>query len=94
MKKILVINPNTSEEMTADVRATVNRIKRADVEVETVHPAYGPESLESAYDTAIAGMMAVPAMAEELTPVTIYGVSDPQISAQQIIAKEKGFFEE
>lgn len=43
---------------------------------------------------AIAGMMAVPAMAEELTPVTIYGVSDPQISAQQIIAKEKGFFEE
>ena len=43
---------------------------------------------------AIAGMMAVPAMAEDLTPVTIYGVSDPQISAQQIIAKEKGFFEE
>ena len=43
---------------------------------------------------AIAGMMAVPAMAEELTPVTIYGVTDPQISAQQIIAKEKGFFEE
>ena len=36
---------------------------------------------------AIAGMMAVPAMAEEeLTPVTIYGVTDPQISAQQIIA--------
>ena len=31
MKKILVINPNTSEEMTADVRATVNRIKGADV---------------------------------------------------------------
>ena len=54
MKKILVINPNTSEKMTADVRATVKRIKRADVEVETVHPAYGPESLESAYDTAIA----------------------------------------
>lgn len=40
---------------------------------------------------AIAGMMAVPAMAEELKPVTIYGVSDPQISAQQIIAKEKDF---
>ena len=35
MKKILVINPNTSEEMTTDVWATVNRIKRADVEVET-----------------------------------------------------------
>ena len=48
MKKILVINPNTSEEMTTDVRATVNRIKRADVEVETVHPAYGPKSLDSA----------------------------------------------
>ncbi len=54
MKKILVINPNTSEAMTADVRATVDRIKRPDVEAETVHPPYGPESLESAYDTVIA----------------------------------------
>lgn len=54
MKKILVINPNTSEAMTADVRATVDRIKRPDVDAQTVHPAYGPESLESAYDTAIA----------------------------------------
>lgn len=54
MKKILVINPNTSEEMTADVRATVDRIRRPDVEAETVHPPYGPESLESAYDTVIA----------------------------------------
>lgn len=54
MKRILVINPNTSEAMTADVRATVDRIKRPDVEAETVHPPYGPESLESAYDTVIA----------------------------------------
>lgn len=29
-----------------------------------------------------------------LTPVTIYGVTDPQEAAQIIIAKEKGFFEE
>lgn len=54
MKRILVINPNTSEAMTADVRATVDRIRRPDVEAETVHPPYGPESLESAYDTVIA----------------------------------------
>ena len=32
--------------------------------------------------------------AEELTPVTIYGVTDPQEAAQLIIAKEKGYFEE
>lgn len=31
---------------------------------------------------------------EGLTKVTMYGVSDPQISAQQIIADKKGFFEE
>lgn len=30
----------------------------------------------------------------KLEKVTMYGVSDPQISAQQIIATEKGFFEE
>ena len=31
---------------------------------------------------------------QELIPVTIYGVTDPQEAAQLIIAKDKGYFEE
>ena len=34
------------------------------------------------------------ATSQELIPVTIYGVTDPQEAAQLIIAKEKGYFEE
>ena len=33
MKKLLIINPNTSVEMTEDVRLTVEKIKDSDVEV-------------------------------------------------------------
>ena len=40
------------------------------------------------------GTTAVSSSNEGLTPVTIYGVTDPQEAAQIIIAKEKGYFEE
>ena len=52
--KILVINPNTSEHMTEDVRKTVERVKSSDVQVDVVHPDFGSESLESFYDYQLA----------------------------------------
>jgi NitT/TauT family transport system substrate-binding protein len=42
-------------------------------------------------DTAVVEPETEPA---EMVDVTIYGVVDPQVSAQQIIAKEMGYFEE
>lgn len=52
--KILVINPNTSENMTKHIREELGRIKRPDTELTVVCPEKGPETIESAYDEAYA----------------------------------------
>jgi len=52
--RILVINPNTSESMTAHIRRALNRIKRPDTELTVVCAERGPETIESAYDEALA----------------------------------------
>ena len=51
--KLLVINPNTSEAMTEDIRNTVNRVKRPDTTVTVTKLDFGPEGLESFYDYAL-----------------------------------------
>ena len=48
--RILVINPNTSVEMTAGIDAIAKKYARADTEIETVCPKEGPRSIESAYE--------------------------------------------
>lgn len=48
--KILVINPNTSEEMTSGIDSSAKKYARPDTEIETVCPKKGPRSIESAYE--------------------------------------------
>jgi len=48
--KLLVINPNTSEAMTKDIRETVERVKHPETSIAVVSPDFGPEGLESFYD--------------------------------------------
>lgn len=55
MKKILVVNPNTSKEMTNDIRETINKVKDKNISVDVVCTDFGPESLESFYDYTLAG---------------------------------------
>ena len=52
--KIFVINPNTSVAMTDHIRMELSRIKRFDTELTVVCPDKGPETIESAYDEALA----------------------------------------
>ncbi len=52
--KILVVNPNTSETITARIRDAVERVKRPDTEVTVVCVDRGPETIESSYDEAYA----------------------------------------
>lgn len=54
MHKILVINPNTSEEMTEDINITVQNIKDNDFDVTVTKPDFGARSLESFYDYIMA----------------------------------------
>ncbi|MBS6642480.1 MAG: hypothetical protein KH366_02740 [Clostridiaceae bacterium] len=53
--KLLVINPNTSDAMTEDIRQTVERVKSADTKAQVTCPDFGPESLESFYDYTLSG---------------------------------------
>lgn len=54
MKKVLVINPNTSKAMTESIKDTIDKLN-SNYEVTVTNPKYGPESLESFYDYQIAG---------------------------------------
>jgi allantoin racemase len=52
--RILIINPNTSESMTAKIREVADRAKRDDCEITVICPTRGPITLESSYDEAYA----------------------------------------
>ena len=52
--KILIINPNTSEAMTAKIRAVVEEARRPDCQVEVVCAPHGPITIESSFDEAYA----------------------------------------
>ena len=60
--RILVINPNSSVEMTESIRDALERIKRKDTDAEVVRLEGAPISIESATD----GAMSVPALLERV----------------------------
>ena len=53
--KINVINPNTSDEMTAGIDASARAYARPDTEITTVHPEEGARSFESMYEEDLSG---------------------------------------
>ena len=60
--RILVINPNSSVEMTQSIRDALERIKRKDTDLEVIRLENAPVSIESATD----GAMSVPALLERV----------------------------
>ena len=52
--KIVVVNPNTSESMTAHLRRELQLVKGRATELLVINPERGPVSIESAYDEAFA----------------------------------------
>jgi allantoin racemase len=60
MRKALVINPNTSPSMTAEIEETARRIFGAQVDCRVVCAPAGPESLESWTDYHLAAVSILP----------------------------------
>jgi allantoin racemase len=60
MPKALVINPNTSQEMTAEIKETATRAFRSSWECEVLFAPAGPESLESWTDYHLASVCVLP----------------------------------
>jgi len=68
--RILVINPNSSEEMTRSIREVLERIKREDTEVEVARTEGAPAAIQSATDAALA----VPHVLERVREANADGV--------------------
>jgi allantoin racemase len=54
--KILVINPNTSTEVTYQIEESLKPFKRTDAELDVVNPERGPPGIESYYHKALAAV--------------------------------------
>lgn len=55
MKKLLVINPNSSDQMTQDIRSTLSALEDEAFSIEVIKMPGSPEVLESFADYTIAG---------------------------------------
>ncbi len=82
--KILVINGNTSEEMTADIDRTAKKFARPDTEITTIRPAYGPRSIEGHFEEYIASAAVLEEVArhrDEYDAFILACYSDPGLAA-------------
>ena len=87
--RILVVNPNTSEEMTNDIGQAARRYARADTEIETVCPDWGPRSIEGHYEdyvAAVATLEVVRERAAEFDGVVIACFGDPGLPAAREVS--------
>lgn len=87
--RILVINPNTSEEMTRDIGEAARRYARAGTEIETVCPEWGPRSIEGHYEdyvAAVAALEVVRDRAGDFDGVIIACYGDPGLAAAREIS--------
>jgi allantoin racemase len=87
--RILVINPNTSEEMTQDIDREARQYARADTEIETVCPGWGPRSIEGHYEeelAAVAMLEVIKERAGDFDGVVIACYGDPGLAAAREIS--------
>lgn len=87
--RILVVNPNTSEEMTRDIDRGARQYARADTVVETVCPAWGPRSIEGHYEeelAAVAMLEVVRERAASFDGVVVACYGDPGLHAAREVS--------
>ena len=88
--KIMVINPNSSLEMTNHIRRVLEQIKNEDTELNVTCPEGGPLAIENAYDEAMCqpGVLALVARAnrEKYDAVLLACFSDPGLEAARVIS--------
>lgn len=87
--KILVINPNTTAEMTRDIGAQARRYARADTQIEAISPSWGPPSIESHAEQelgAVAMLRIVADRAPEFDGIVIACYGDPGLYAAREIS--------
>jgi allantoin racemase len=88
--KIMVINPNSSVDMTDHIRKTLEGIKRPETELTVTCPNRGPVAIESAYDEILATFYCMDlvkkANVENYDAVIIACFADPGLVAMKEIS--------
>ncbi|MFN8186236.1 MAG: aspartate/glutamate racemase family protein [Gaiellales bacterium] len=87
--RILVVNPNTSEEMTRDIGEEARRYARPGTELEVTSPAWGPRSIEGHYEeelAAVATLETIRERADGFDGVVIACFGDPGLAAAREIS--------
>ena len=87
--RILVINPNTTLEMTHDIGEAARRYARPGTEIDTVSPEWGPRSIESHYEDFVAAVSMLETVrdrAADYDAVIIACYGDPGLAAAREIS--------
>lgn len=87
--RILVVNANTSEEMTRDIGEAARRYARPDTEIEVTSPAWGPRSIEGHYEDYVAALATVETIKERASQfdgVVLGCYGDPGLFAAREIS--------
>jgi len=82
--RILVVNPNTTEEMTQDIGRQARKFARPGTEIVAVSPAWGPRSIEGHYEdqlSAVATLEVIQDRAADFDGVVIACYGDPGLHA-------------
>lgn len=88
MKKILVINPNSSEKMTKDINNTINNLRISDLEITLMNNEEAPEVLESFSDYTIASFHTIKKInnAQDYDAILLACFGDPGLFALKEIS--------
>lgn len=88
MTRITVINPNTTESMTAGIAQSARAVAGPGVSIRAVTSAMGPVSIESHYDEALAvpGVLQVVAGDPDADAFVVACFGDPGIEAAREVA--------
>lgn len=87
--RILVINPNTSEEMTRDIGAEARRYARPGTEIEAISAAWGPRSIEGHYEEQLGAVATLEVLREQVSGfdgVVIACYGDPGLFAAREVS--------
>ena len=84
MKKILVINPNTTAAMTDSVAQIAAKHAGNNTVIEAVHPEYGPRSIEGHFEEQLAGVATMETVAKHRDDYDAFIIAcfgDPAVAA-------------
>ena len=89
--KILIINPNTSVEMTKAIDTTAKRYASPGTEITTLNPADGPDYIGNAYDRALQAPKVVALVENNKTNYDYFVIacgSDPGLEACRVVTRK------